>query len=121
VATHAANSYKGKSTPASKLKTFQKCQQISKSPDSNDLDDSGSDVVARAYDSRSKGKSVVKKNSRQQTSKKKKVNALKLTNIKLIYLPPNTTAHLQPLDAGVINNFKVSIIVRQFVGSFNSF
>jgi len=32
---------------------------------------------------------------------------LKLTNIRLIYLPPNTTAHLQPMDAGIINNFKV--------------
>ena len=32
---------------------------------------------------------------------------LKLTNIRLIYLPSNTTAHLQPMDAGIINNFKV--------------
>jgi hypothetical protein len=30
-----------------------------------------------------------------------------LKNIKLQYLPPNTTAHLQPCDAGIINNFKV--------------
>uniref|UniRef100_U9SNZ5 DDE-1 domain-containing protein n=1 Tax=Rhizophagus irregularis (strain DAOM 181602 / DAOM 197198 / MUCL 43194) TaxID=747089 RepID=U9SNZ5_RHIID len=29
-----------------------------------------------------------------------------LTNIKLIYLPPNTTAHLQPMDAGIIHSFK---------------
>lgn len=32
---------------------------------------------------------------------------IRLTNIKLQYLPPNTTAHLQPCDAGIINNFKV--------------
>ena len=32
---------------------------------------------------------------------------LKLTNICLIYLPPNTMAHLQPIDAEIINNFKV--------------
>lgn len=29
-----------------------------------------------------------------------------LTNITLIYLPPGTTAFLQPLDAGIINSFK---------------
>lgn len=31
----------------------------------------------------------------------------KLTSIELMFLPPNTTAGLQPLDAGVIANFKV--------------
>ena len=29
-----------------------------------------------------------------------------LTNTKVHFLPPNTTSHLQPMDAGVINNFK---------------
>ena len=32
-----------------------------------------------------------------------------LTNITLHHLPPNTTAFLQPADAGIINSFKVSI------------
>jgi hypothetical protein len=31
---------------------------------------------------------------------------LKLTNIELLFLPPNTTAKLQPLDAGLIRSFK---------------
>ncbi|XP_046542945.1 tigger transposable element-derived protein 6-like [Haliotis rubra] len=30
-----------------------------------------------------------------------------LTNVKLHYLPPNTTSHIQPLDAGIIKNFKL--------------
>ena len=31
-----------------------------------------------------------------------------LTNITIHFLPPNTTAHLQPCDAGIIHSFKVS-------------
>jgi hypothetical protein len=30
---------------------------------------------------------------------------LELTNVKLHYLPPNTTAHLQPCDIGIIHSF----------------
>ena len=29
-----------------------------------------------------------------------------LTNVKLHFLPPNTTSHIQPLDAGIFNSFK---------------
>src|SRR6185369_10619531 len=32
---------------------------------------------------------------------------LELTNVKIHYLPPNTTANLQPCDAGIIHSFKV--------------
>ncbi|XP_041369810.1 tigger transposable element-derived protein 4-like [Gigantopelta aegis] len=39
-----------------------------------------------------------------------------LTNVELIFLPPNTTSHTQPMDQGVIQNLKVHyqkhIIVR---------
>ncbi|CAB4475246.1 unnamed protein product [Rhizophagus irregularis] len=46
-----------------------------------------------------------KKKNQKKNSKNKKMIP-NLTNIKLIYLPPNTTAHLQPMDAGIIHSFK---------------
>ena len=33
-------------------------------------------------------------------------NSVELTNIRLVFLPPNTTSLVQPMDQGVIRNFK---------------
>ena len=35
------------------------------------------------------------------------VHSIALANVSILYLPPNTTAHLQPMDAGIIRNFKL--------------
>ena len=43
---------------------------------------------------------------------------LRLSNVVVRFLPPNTTAHIQPMDAGIIRNFKGyyrSLLVRYFL------
>jgi hypothetical protein len=32
---------------------------------------------------------------------------MELSNVKLVFLPPNTTTGTQPLESGIIRNFKV--------------
>ena len=40
---------------------------------------------------------------------------INLTNVAVHFLPPNTTAHLQPCDAGIIKSFKVSKFFNIFI------
>ena len=42
-----------------------------------------------------------------------------LTNITIEHLPPNTTAHLQPCDQGIINSFKVIYFILLIFLMFN--
>ena len=67
------------------------------------------DNEAIATDENSEEESVAESSRTAENRKKnqqKKSPNISLTNIELVYLPPNTTAHLQPMDAGIIHSFK---------------
>ena len=69
----------------------------------DDDNDSEEEVIAESsYSAQSRKR---RKLTRKKKPIKKKPD-IKLTNIELVYLPPNTTAHLQPMDAGIIHSFK---------------
>ena len=67
------------------------------------------DNEAIATDENSEEESVAESSRTAENRKKnqqKKSPNISLTNIELVYLPPNMTAHLQPMDAGIIHSFK---------------
>ena len=52
-----------------------------------------------------------------------KIDADQLKGIKLHFLHPNTTSHLQPLDVRIIQNFKVhyhKLLVRYFINCIDA-
>ncbi|GES94157.1 tigger transposable element-derived protein 6-like [Rhizophagus clarus] len=68
-------------------------------PDSDNIDDDGSTGTGSRsqYQSRSRC---------DNNASGREVTQLNLTHIEVAFLPPNTTSHLQPLDARVIKSFK---------------
>jgi len=45
-------------------------------------------------------------------------DGVRLTNVKLVFMPPNTTSLIQPMDQGIIANFKrhyKSLVLRQLM------
>ncbi|GES85616.1 CENP-B homolog protein 2-like [Rhizophagus clarus] len=68
-------------------------------PDSHNIDDDGSTGAGSRSQHRSRGR-------RDNNASGREVTQLNLTHVEVAFLPPNTTSHLQPLDAGVIKGFK---------------
>jgi hypothetical protein len=82
------------------------------------IDNAGSHFNSKRFEKNNGADDDEQESGRQE---KKGKPAIDLTNIELIYLPPNTTAHLQPMDAGIIHSFKAKYkqefckhLIRQF-------
>jgi len=75
-------------------------------------------------------KEWLKKIDRQMRARKRKIVMLRdncaahngdiqLANVKVVFMPPNTTSLIQPMDQGIIANFKRhyrSLVLRQLMG-----
>jgi hypothetical protein len=90
------------------------------------IDNAGSHFNSKRFEKNDGSDDEITESDSEQRSKKKKKKKkvrpeINLTNIELVYLPPNTTAHLQPMDAGIIHSFKAKYkqefcrhLIRQF-------
>jgi DDE superfamily endonuclease len=87
------------------------------------IDNAGSHFNSKRFENNDDDDEISESDNDQNSRKKKKKTKPKinLTNIELVYLPPNTTAHLQPMDAGIIHSFKAKYkqefckhLIRQF-------
>jgi len=74
---------------------------INENDSNDDIDEHDSDSEQESSQRNNK-----KKNKKKKERKVRKTPNITLTNIELAYLPPNITAHLQPMDAGIIHSFK---------------
>ena len=61
-------------------------------------------------------------NAASHTICENEINELGLNNVELFYLPPNTTAYVQPIDQGIGRSFKAQyrkIFVRAQVAAYS--
>ena len=93
----------------------------SEETESDDSDENDSDSEQESSQRNNK-----KKNKKKKKKRVRKTPNITLTNIELVYLSPNTTAHLQPMDTGIIHSFKAKYkrefcnhIINQFDASID--
>ena len=67
--------------------------------DSSDLSEDDDDETVAESSQSAQNRTKYKKKATKKPN-------IKFTNIKLVYLPPKKTAHLQPMYAGIIHSFK---------------
>ena len=59
---------------------------------------------------------------RRPRKKVRHTSTSEFSNVEICFLPPNTTAHLQPMDAGIIKSFKAQykkLYVRYLLQQYN--
>jgi hypothetical protein len=82
------------------------CEQDLILSDSSESDSESQTINTTQSQKRKQLQQQKETSKRARISSQDNEDSLRLTHVTVQFLPPNTTAHIQPMDAGIIKSFK---------------